>query len=149
MSDLKATLKKTLLNSKHSVAELADTLGCAESLLYRYALPGESGAEMPLKRLIPLMLATNDYRLLTHIAARCGFATVKLRRVAELKRRDPETLNAIQSRFSELFAKFLTFAEAASESETLALIEHFDTHIGDMCAMRRSVRDFRQGDLDL
>jgi hypothetical protein len=148
MTDLRTALKKTILGSKiRTVGQIADELGCCESLLYRYGLDGESGAEFPMARLIPLMRATEDYRLLNHVAARCGYVLVKLSRSAALKKKDPETINEIQARFSRLMSDFLSFTADASEVETLELLDQFNRHMTDMASMRRAVRDFKQGDL--
>ena len=148
MTDLRTALKKTIIGCKtRSVSQIADELGCSDSLLYRYGLDGESNAEFPLSRLIPLMRATEDYRLLNHVAARCGFVLVKLSRSAALKKKDPETINEIQARFSRLLSDFLSFTADASEAETLELLDQFNKHMTDMASMRRAVRDYKQGDL--
>jgi hypothetical protein len=147
MTDLKTALKKTILGARQSVTAIADELGCCESVLYRYGLDGDSGAEFPLKRLIPLMKATEDYRLLHHIAARCGFVLVRLARATALKRKDPEAVNEIQARFSHIIAHFLLHTADAPADVTMALLDDLDKHLTDMASMRRAVKDFKQGDL--
>jgi hypothetical protein len=148
MSDIKTCLKKTILGSaKKSVAQLADELGVAESTLYRYGLEGESGAEFPLKRLIPLMNAAADYLLLHHIANRCGFALVKLDRTRALKTKDPEVINEIQGRFAAMMAEFCSYTADASREETLALLDTIDMHMTDVASMRRAVKTYKHGDL--
>ena len=147
MTDLKTAIKKTIMGSSKGVPAIADELGCSESLMYRYGLDGESGAEFPLKRLIPLMKCTEDFRLLHHVAARCGFVLVKLRRSSALKGKDPEVINEIQARFSRILSDFCRYTADVSAEETLELLDHIDQHLSDMASMRRAVRDFKQGDL--
>ena len=147
MNDLKSLLYMTIHGAKLSVPEIADDIGVSTSLLYRYALEGESGAPIPAERIIPLMKATKDYRILQHLASRCGFALVHLKRASVMKSKDPAVVNQIQARFSRIIADFCTFTEHASEAETLALLDQIDAHLSDMVGMRRAVRDFKQGDL--
>lgn len=147
MTDLKTAIKKTIFGSKKSVPQIADDLGCCDSLVYRYALDPPSGSEMPLSRLIPLMKSTDDYRILRHIAAHLGFAVVKLHRASRLKGKDPEVINEIQARFSRILSDFCRYTQDASAEETLELLDNIDQHLSDMASMRRSVRDYKQGDL--
>lgn len=147
MGELRSVIKRTILGAKKSVAQIADEMGCSESILYRYGLDGESGAEMPLSRLIPLMRATDDYRILRHIAARCDHVAVKVRRVAALKKKDPAILNEIQGRFAKMMADFCAYTAEASEAETLGLLDTIARHLADVAAMKRAVKDYRQEDL--
>jgi hypothetical protein len=147
MGDLRTCLKKTILGASKSVAQIADDLGCCESLLYRYGLDGESGASFPLERLLPLLNSTDDDRIMHHVANRRGYVLVKLRRVSSLKRKDPEVINEIQARFSRILGDFLTHTADASNAETLALLDQIDHHLTDMASMRRAVKDYKQGDL--
>jgi len=147
MKDLKTILYLTIHGSKKSVPEIADDIGCSASMLYRYALEGESGAVIPAERLIPLMKATQDYRILLHMASSCEFALVKLKRAAALKTKDPGVVNEIQARFSRIIAHFCSYTEKATDAETLELLDQIDTHLSDMVSMRRAVKGFKQGDL--
>ncbi|MFB3828928.1 MAG: phage regulatory CII family protein [Bryobacteraceae bacterium] len=147
MTDLKTQIYFTIRGSKKSVEQLADEVGCSASLLYRYGLDGESGAEFPLKRLLPLMQATGDFRILRHLNARCGLITVNQPRVRRLKLKDPKTVNEIQQNFATLFAEFCKFCEAASKEQVAELLDAIHLHACDVAAMDRAVRDFQQGDL--
>lgn len=147
MKDLKTILYLTIHGAKKSVAEIADDIGRSASVLYRYALDGESGAPMPAELLIPLMKATADYRILQHMAASCDFALVRLKRASVLKTKDPAVVNEIQARFSRIIADFCSFSAQATDAETLEMLDQIDTHLSDMVSMRRAVKGFKQGDL--
>lgn len=147
MTDLKTQIYMTIRASKKSVEQIADEVGCSASLLYRYGLDGESGAEFPLKRLIPLMQATGDTRILRHLNARSGLATVSQPRVRKLKLKDPQVINEIQQNFTHLFAEFCKFCETASKEQVAGLLDAIHKHACDVAAMDRAVRDFQQGDL--
>jgi hypothetical protein len=83
-------LYETIHRNKKTVEQIADEMGISANLLYRYGYDGETGADFPLKRLIPLMKATNNYKLLKHIANLCGFVCVKIPRAKATKKDDFE-----------------------------------------------------------
>lgn len=147
MGDLRTCLKKTILGATKSVAQIADDMGCSDSLLYRYGLDGDSAATFPLDRLLPLLNSTDDDRLLHHVANRRGYVLVKLRRVSALKKKDPEVINEIQARFSRILSDFISHTANATNAETLALLDQINHHLTDMASMRRAVKDYKQGDL--
>ncbi len=81
MNDLQKAVRETILcpANKATVSQMADGVGSVESTVYRWGLPADgSGHGMPLKKLISLMFATKDFRILRHLAHRCGFALVKI-----------------------------------------------------------------------
>jgi len=148
MADLKTETLLTIRGSKKSVEQLADELGCSASLLYRYGLEGESGADMPLKRLLPLMAATNNYRILRHLNSRCGFLTVSQPRVRRLKAKDPRVVNEMQRNFSDLLTQFCEFVDAAPADQVSALLDAIHRHACDVAAMDRAVRDWQQREME-
>lgn len=148
MTDLKTQILMTIRGSKKSVEQLADELGCSASLLYRYGLEGESGADLPLKRLIPLMQATGDHRVLRHLNARCGFVTVSQPRVRKLKTKDPKVINEIQRNFSDLLAQFCKFVDVAPADQVTELLDAIHKHACDVAAMDRAVRDWQQQEME-
>jgi transposase-like protein len=148
MTDLKTQIYMTIRGSKKSVEQIADEVGCSASLLYRYGLDGESGAEFPLKRLIPLMQATGDYRILRHLNARCGLMTVSQPRARRLKLKDPRIINEIQRNFSEVLARFCEFCESAPREQVQALLDAIHRHACDVAAMDRAVRTFQQQEME-
>lgn len=86
---MQKTIKKELYQTIHrnnkSIDQIADEIGVSANSIYRYCLEGESGSEMPLSRLVPLMKATKNFELLTHIARICGFLVVKIPKVSANK----------------------------------------------------------------
>lgn len=79
---IKMILYETIHRNKKSVEQIADEIGISVSYLYRAGLPlDESGVRFPLDYVIPLMKATNDYRILEHLAQVCGFIVIKQPRV--------------------------------------------------------------------
>ena len=147
MRDLKTSLHLTVHGSKKSVEHLADVMGISASSLYRACLDGESGCRFPLDLLIPLMQATGNYSVLDHINARCERITVSLPRVRGLKRKDADAVNKIQANFNAAFGEFLKFWIEPGQVEKAELLKALHAHQCDVEAMKRSVRDFDQGDL--
>lgn len=86
MSGLIKKIGTTIHRNKKTVYMIADEIGVSSNLLYRWAIEGKSGADLPLKRLVALMKATNNYSILKYIALLCGFICVKIPRVAIYKK---------------------------------------------------------------
>jgi hypothetical protein len=96
---LKITIQKTLLRNKKTVDQIADEVGRSSNILYRYGLEGESGAEMPVSLLVPIMKSTGNYSILKHIAQLCGFILVKIPRVKAGTKDELEMIDDYQSSF--------------------------------------------------
>jgi len=62
-------------HGKLEIAELADEMGCSDSLLYRGASLNDT-TNFPLERLIPCMKLQNDFSPLYHIASRCDHIVI-------------------------------------------------------------------------
>ncbi len=75
---LRETLYKTIHLNKKPLKVIAEEIGISENYLTRAALPDAedsdtgTGCRFPLKRLIPLIRATNDYSVLDHIEQSLG-----------------------------------------------------------------------------
>jgi len=94
---IKSILYSTIHRNNKTIDQLADELGISSNTLYRNCLEGESGSEMPMSRLVPLMKATKNYDLLKHIAHLCGFVVVKIPRVAFTKEEEIDIINEYQN----------------------------------------------------
>ena len=58
--------------------QLQDEIDYSASALKRAGLDGESGAGFNLRKLLPLMKAQDDYRILEFIAYRCGMILIPI-----------------------------------------------------------------------
>ena len=94
---LKKTIQTTLLRNKKTVDQIADEVGRCSNSLYRYGIEGESGSEMPVSLLVPVMKATNNYSILKYIAQLCGFILVKIPRALSNKKDEIEIVNDYQT----------------------------------------------------
>lgn len=93
MSDEARTLKEALYNTIHrhprlSVEAIAEQLDMAPSYLYRAATPdpdtdgpNASGVRFPLKQLIPLVRATDDFQSLDFIERSLGRVAIPVERL--------------------------------------------------------------------
>ena len=79
---LKHIIYETIHRGKTPVAELADHLGIGTNHLYRMGNPTDDQARIPADLLLPLMTTTRNYAILEHLAHRCGFLLVSVKRVA-------------------------------------------------------------------
>lgn len=75
---LRETLYVTIHRNKKPLKVIAEEIGVSENYLTRAALPDVedsdtgTGCRFPLKKLIPLIRATNDYSVLDHIEHSLG-----------------------------------------------------------------------------
>jgi hypothetical protein len=145
--DLKAVLYFVVHGAKKSVAQIADDCGISQSYLYRACLEGEAGCRFPLELLLPLMQSTGDFALLDHLNARAGRITVSLPRVAKLKKKDPQAINDIARNFNAAMAKLLAFYDSPDPAQQADIEADLHRHLCEIAAMKRSVKDFKQGDL--
>jgi hypothetical protein len=147
MRDLKTQLSLTIHGSKKSVEQIADECGRSASYIYRVCLEGESGLKFPLELLVPLMHATGDYRILDRLNCLCDRVTVSRPRVGKLKRKEQSTADEIQANFHAAFNLFFRFWQDPDPAKRAELIQSLHRHECDIEAMKRSVKDFDQGDL--
>jgi Na+/phosphate symporter len=94
--NFKSILYNTIHRNKKGIEQIADEIGVSSNSLYRYCIEGESGSEMPARRLVPLMKATNNYELLKHIAYLCGFVCIKMPRFLKVKNDELELISDYQ-----------------------------------------------------
>lgn len=143
------TLQDAIYNLVHngglSISELADEMGCSESLLYKGASLNDS-TNFPLKRLIPTMKRQGDFTPLFHIASRCDFLLVpqpKKRgrmRQEEIQELQQHQLNAVMA-----LTKF--FNGDTSQDDTRKAIE---TAMGSLARGRLAVNHgIKQEELNL
>ena len=148
-NDLETTLYLTIHgHPKKSVQEIADAIGISASYLYRSALTGESGCNFPLQRLIALMQATNDYRVLDHINARCNRVSVKLPQVSRLKRADTKAMHEIEGHYHKVIALVHGFFTQPDAETATALLAEIPKHVENMLAIKAAVRDYNQQEME-
>lgn len=93
---IKTILYTTLHRNKKTIDQIADEVGRSSNSLYRYCLEGESGSEMPLSLLVPIMKSAKNFSLLKHIANLCGFVCVKIPRVTLNKKDEIDIIDTYQ-----------------------------------------------------
>lgn len=96
MPDIKSLIYQTIHRNKLSINEIAEIMGVSSQSLYRYGLDGDSGSDMPLFRLIPLMRATNNYSILHRIANLCGFIMIKVPKFRNRRMDDIDLIDGFQ-----------------------------------------------------
>jgi hypothetical protein len=94
---LEHQIQQTVLAHKAGVEDLSAQIGRAASTLYAWANPNGE-ASPPLHMLLPLMTATNDYRILRWFAKRTRHVLVPLKR--RISRVGPVSVLELQDTFS-------------------------------------------------
>jgi hypothetical protein len=125
INDIKTLIYATIHRNKKPIAEIAELMGVSQPSLYRYGLENESGAEMPLSRLIPLMRATSNYSILERIAYLCGFILVKMPRFRARKMDEIDMIDGYQGTTVRALAsmkKFLDTPTAKNYKEVEAIL---------------------------
>lgn len=84
----------------YSPKEIAARMDCSLSLLYSWQDLSESGADIPLKRLVQLTLVTNDGRALAALAAEAGYCALPIPALGVVGEIEPESMSALHE-FSE------------------------------------------------
>lgn len=112
---LKTVLYKTIHRNEKDISTIAEEMGISDSTLYRYGLTGESGSEMPLNRLIPLMVTTKNYSILKHIAKICGFTIVRVPKFKGAKAEGNKVVSQYQLKTNEAGSKLIKFFEEPNE----------------------------------
>ena len=140
--DFKKVIYTNIHNAKESVEELADYLGMSTSMLYRCGNPNDEQADLPSRKLIPLMNRTNNFSILRHMARRTGHVVFKVPKAAA---RSVETLNEFQKTFTVCLDTLLDFYRGnASKEETVGKI---DALISAAAGHRKAVEKSDQPDL--
>jgi len=123
-------------NGPLDVPELADEIGCSESLLYRTSNPHDDEANFPVKRLIPAMRAQKDFGPLHHLASRCGFAIFKIpAKLGRMSQEDIAKLQLAQATAMKALCKF--FDGDIDQQEAMQAI---DDAIAGLARARKSVQ---------
>lgn len=106
---IKSKIYSTIHRNRKPIDQIADEMGISTESLYRYGLPSPSGSDIPLKRLIPLMKAANDYCILKHIASVCGFVLVKVPRYRASKGDANDVVSSYQKASAEAVDALIKF----------------------------------------
>lgn len=124
---------------------VATETGITKSTLYRYALPtDQSGLDIPLEKLVPIMNSAKHYEILKIVAASCGFIPIKVPRAAYSKRDESEIVHHYQNVCSEAVAKLLKFFEKPSQKNCDAAVEALQTVAGESVAVKKRVQRHSQ-----
>ena len=147
MSSFMQELHATVHRSKKPPEEIADDIGISYSMLCRMVLDGESGTSFDIRRYIPLLKATQNYRSLKHIANHCGFLLVKMPRGKKTKEGNGALINTFQHSATEVVKLFLEFTQDPSEEKKKKTIAVITEHLERAVGLKLRVEKYRQGDL--
>lgn len=149
MTDIKTLLYETIHRNKKNIKQIAEEMAVSENSLYRYCLLDDSGADMPLKRLIPLMKTTKNYSILRHLAKVCGFVVVKVPRMAATKRDDMALVADYQQTTAAAVKKLMDFFDDPTSGK-LKEVEDMMTKVMEHSAStRKYVEKHYSGQLDM
>ena len=137
---LKSEIQKTILGN--DVEKLAAKLGLAASTLYRWGNPNEESWP-PVSRLLPLMKAAADYRILRWLSRQAGLALVKL--PSRGLKPGPKTVAAVQAETHRLVAALIEHSDG--EKTDAECLEVIDEMIEQLVVMKKQIE--RGGELPL
>lgn len=127
MQTIKSVLYEVIHRNRKTVAQIADETGISSNYLYRAGLPLEqSGVRFPIEYLIPLMRATDNYKLLKHLANTCGFVIVKVPKVTPLKGDKHSIISEYQTITSKASGYLIKFLEDPNQENFELAINNLD-----------------------
>jgi len=93
------SIYKTLHRSAKELTEIADDCGLSANSLYRYSSQEDSTsfADLPLRRLLPIMNSTNNDTILDFLEMKRGRIAFRIPRVACTKLNDSEMVEHYQN----------------------------------------------------
>lgn len=142
-------IQDTALNCKRkSVAQLAEELDKDDSIFYRMLNPNDDGARFPASLLIPLMLATNDFSALEHIASRAGHVIVNLKKLRVPKGGGVDIQNDLHETFADLGKELTAFFRDPRPGAKELALSAFDALLGEAIAGREKVKKWEQPELE-
>jgi len=98
--------------------QLQDEIDYSASALKRAGLDGESGAGFNLRKLIPLMKAQGDYRILEFLSYRCGMILIPIPKSGRGKKDRITSVAEYQKITAEAVQALVNFIEkGATQSE--------------------------------
>ena len=122
---------------KVSIAEAADMMGVSHNYLYRMLSPTDSGANFPVRKLVPAMRAFQNYLPLKVIARDCGFMVFKAPRGVA---RNAVELTEYQVRFARLVQMILQFLDTGDFELGQQIIEKLGEHLNDTANWKARVK---------
>lgn len=150
MMNLQEAKYRTIHCRKGAVDAIATQTGIEKGTLYRYALPDDqSGLDIPMSKLIPIMNASKVYDLLRIMAVSCGFLAVRIPRTARSKRDESEIVHFYQKVCNEAVSKLLDFFENPSEQLLRAAVDALQDVAAESIAVQKNVEHHHQTDLEL
>lgn len=127
--------------------EIADDLGISYSMLCRTVLEGKSGATFDMRRYIPLLESTKNYRSLAYLAHHFGFLLVKVPQVQKTEAGNGSLMNAFQRTAAKTVELFLNFTEHPDKAREQEAVDALVEHIQQAAGLKVRVERYRQGDL--
>jgi len=114
---LKDAIYNTINRNSKDITDIAEDLGCSANLLYRYGNEEDttSFAELPLRRLIPLLNSTNNDEILDYLEARRNRVAFKIPRVPASKAEDAEIISNYQRTCVEAVSALTKFFQIPSK----------------------------------
>jgi hypothetical protein len=147
---LKTLLYETIHRNTKPAAQLADETGISYSYLCRAGLPtDESGVKFPLEHLIPLMKAANDYSVLKHLNAICGFMSFRVPRGFADKRDEKEAVSHYQQLCATSVNCLLEFFRSPSPKGMKAVNQSLADVMEYAATLNKRIANFRQLELEL
>jgi len=132
--------------SRVSIAEAADIMGVSHNYLYRMLCPTDSGANFPVRKLVPAMRAFRNYLPLKVIARDCGFMCF---RAPKGTARNALELSEYQIRFTKMIQLIIRYLDNPTYELGQEIIQRLWDHIEETASWKaRCEKDSRQMELE-
>ena len=147
MSTFLQELHATVHRSKKTPEEISDDIGISYSMLCRMVLDGESGTTFDIRRYIPLLRATRNYRSFKYLANHFGVLLVKAPKGRKSKAGNGAVMSQFQKTAAEIVQLFLEFTEQPGAAEKQKTVAAIVDHMEKAAGLKLRVERYQQGDL--
>lgn len=149
---LEEAVYKTIHKNKKgvSIEQIATASATGKNHLYRMANENDA-CSMPASKLVPVMNATEDYRILNFLAKQTGHLCIKMPRGIR-KGTDPKMdISEYQKEFNEMVNKLIDFINDPSDDKLAEVDGRMRKHIGDSVNIKRRCKkhNMHQRELEL
>lgn len=147
--NLNEAVYRTIHRSKGSVDSIACQTGINKNTLYRYALPADqSGLDIPLTKLVPLMNASQTFDILRIMALSCGFLLVKVPRSAQTRMDESEIVGNYQKVCHTAVEKLMAFFHLPTKVTLQGAIEGLNEAAAESIAIKKRCEKHQQREFD-
>jgi hypothetical protein len=142
MDELYNLIYNLIHRGKNGIDELAEVLGVSSNYIYKMGLNEDSPShsDIGIRKLIALMKAQGDDRIIYYLAQRFGGVFVKLPRVAKDKRESAELIHDYQECATKVTSLLFAYFDNPNPNARAIIINALDESISKSVGIRKRIQ---------